>query len=145
MPIQNISKKLIKTTGNEKNPVGYQCHSNFLAGDQKVMDCIASSEIVYLSAIVLGELYAGFRGGKKYSENCHYLNQFLQKPTIHELDASHETSEIFGQIKYNLKKAGTPLPINDVWIAAQAVETSSVIITYDKHFTKIPGIRLWDL
>ena len=59
------------------------------------------------------------------------------------LDASQETSQIFAEIKYNLKKAGTPIPINDVWIAAHTFETGSVLITYDAHFEKVAGLRIW--
>jgi tRNA(fMet)-specific endonuclease VapC len=54
-----------------------------------------------------------------------------------------ETAEIFGQLKNNLKKAGKLLPINDVWIAAHAIETGSVLITCDFLFQRVPGLRLW--
>jgi tRNA(fMet)-specific endonuclease VapC len=53
-----------------------------------------------------------------------------------------ETAEVFGFIKYNLKKVGPPLPVNDVWIAAQGIETGSVILTFDSHFSQIPGLRI---
>ncbi|MBT6145371.1 MAG: hypothetical protein HOH74_08080 [Gemmatimonadetes bacterium] len=55
-----------------------------------------------------------------------------------------ESAEIFGQVKDALKRAGTPIPMNDVWISAQAIETGSVVVTYDGHFSKVPGLRLWD-
>ena len=60
------------------------------------------------------------------------------------LDASLETAEVFGSIKNTLRHAGTPLPINDVWIATHDVETGSTIVTYDTHFKQVPGLRLWD-
>ncbi|MCK5914654.1 MAG: PIN domain-containing protein, partial [Deltaproteobacteria bacterium] len=53
------------------------------------------------------------------------------------------TAEIFGDLKEKLKKNGSPIPINDVWIAAHALETSSVLITYDAHFQNITGLRRW--
>lgn len=53
--------------------------------------------------------------------------------------------EIFGQIKDSLKRAGSPIPINGVWLAAQAVETGAVMVSYDEHFRKVQGIRLWDV
>ena len=59
------------------------------------------------------------------------------------LNATAETAEVFGMVKQNLKKAVTPLPINDVWIAAHALETGSTLVTYDNHFKKIAGIRRW--
>ena len=117
----------------------------FLGGDEKVLEALAAAEIVYLSIFVQGELFAGFQGGKKAVENKKILRDFLNKPTVRTLDATSETAEIFGLVKNTLKKAGTPLPVNDVWIAAHALETGSVVVTYDIHFTKVQGLRLWDL
>lgn len=117
----------------------------FLGGDEKVLEALADAEIVYLSIFVQGELFAGFQGGNKDLENKKILRDFLNKPTVRTLDATSETAEIFGLVKNTLKKAGTPLPINDVWIASHALETGSVVVTYDSHFTKVQGLRLWDL
>lgn len=119
-------------------------YSRYLLGDKHVFSAIAKAGIVYMSIFVLGELYAGYKGGVKEQKNKEILDLFLQKQTVAILDATIETSKIFGQIKDSLKRTGTPLPINDVWIAAHAVETGSVIVTYDSHFGKIPGLRLWD-
>jgi tRNA(fMet)-specific endonuclease VapC len=93
---------------------------------------------------MLGELYAGFAGGSRERENKAFLQRFLLKPPVKILNATSETAEVFGLVKSNLKKAGTPLPINDVWIAAHAIETGSVVVTYDAHFTVVSGLRLWD-
>lgn len=60
-------------------------------------------------------------------------------------NVTKETADVFGQVKDALKRAGAPIPMNDVWIAAQAIETGSVLITYDRHFSKVPGLRLWDI
>ena len=54
-----------------------------------------------------------------------------------------ETGEVFGQIKNELQKAGTPIPLNDVWLAAQAMETGSVIVSFDAHFDQVSGLRRW--
>ena len=97
-----------------------------------------------MSIFVLGELHAGFLGGNKKRENRDVLNRFLLKPSVKILNATLETAEVFGSIKNSLTLAGTPLPINDVWIAAHGVESGSIIITYDIHFKRVPGLRLWD-
>ena len=119
-------------------------YTKLLAGGTEVLNAVASAEAVFMSIFVLGELYAGFRGGTKNVKNRNILKKFLSRPTVKILNATSETAEIFGTVKNTLKKAGTPLPINDVWICAHAMETGSLIITYDRHFNKIPGIRLWD-
>jgi tRNA(fMet)-specific endonuclease VapC len=115
-----------------------------LAGNTNVLTAVASTEIVFMSIFVLGELHAGFSGGSKQRENNTILMRFLSKPSVKILNGTHETARIFGSLKDKLKQSGTPLPINDVWIAAHGIETGSVLITYDRHFHKIPGIRLWD-
>lgn len=119
------------------------CYTAYLAGDERVLDALAEAESVYMSVFVLGELFAGFRGGSRELQNRNNLKQFLAKSTVTVLDATMETAEIFGDLKEKLKKSGTPLPINDVWIAAHTLETSSVLITYDAHFQLITGLRRW--
>ena len=119
-------------------------YAAFLSGDEQALAALAEAEIVYMSVIVLGELYAGFRGGSRQKENEEILRRFLQKPTVHILDATSEAAEVFGQIKHALKSAGTPIPINDVWIASQAMETGAVVVTYDTHFKRIQGLRVWE-
>jgi tRNA(fMet)-specific endonuclease VapC len=116
----------------------------YLSGDEKVFNEISSSEIVYMSVFVMGELFAGFRGGTKYKKNKSILEQFLTKSTVEILAGTETTADIFGQLKNSLKVAGKPLPVNDIWIAAHALETGSILITYDTHFLKCPGLRLWD-
>ena len=119
-------------------------YTAFMTGDERVLDVLAEAGTTFLSAIVIGELYAGFRGGSRLRENRAQLTSFLQKSTVRVLDVTAETAEVFGQIKNTLKKAGTPIPLNDVWLAAQAIETGSVMVSYDTHFGKVEGIRLWD-
>jgi tRNA(fMet)-specific endonuclease VapC len=116
----------------------------FLTGDEKVLDSLARAGRVYVPVFVLGELLAGFRLGTKEKPNRQLLERFLTKPTVAILDATRETAEYFGLIKSTLKKAGQPIPLNDVWIAAQALETGSVLITYGSHFAIVPGLRTWD-
>ncbi|HON78470.1 MAG TPA: type II toxin-antitoxin system VapC family toxin [Spirochaetota bacterium] len=118
-------------------------YSNFLRGDENVLTALSDASIVYMSVFVLGELYAGFKAGTKDSWNRGLLKNFLKKPTVTILDATIETSDIFGEIKSSLRKTGNPIPINDLWIASHCIETGSLLITYDAHFNAIPGLRLW--
>ena len=119
-------------------------YTRLLTGEEDVLDVIGTAETVYMSIFVLGELYAGFAGGTKERGNKDTLNRFLRKPSVKILNATAETAEVFGVVKQDLKKGGTLLPINDVWIAAHALETGSILVTYDGHFKKIAGIRHWD-
>ncbi len=118
--------------------------SNFFKGDEKILKIISESGIIYLSVFVLAELYYGFKAGSREKKNKEYLNKFLKKPGVSIFEASIETSRIFSEIKYALKKSGSPIPINDVWIASHAIESGAELVTYDHHFLKIAGLRLWD-
>ena len=116
----------------------------FLAGDEKILTCLAQAGRVYMSVFVLGELAAGFRAGSKEKQNRQILDRFLAKPGVVVLEATRETAEYFGLIKAALRKSGQPIPLNDVWIGAHALETGAVLVTYDTHFTAVPGLRTWD-
>ena len=119
-------------------------YSGFMVGDGRVFDAIIESRDIYFSTIVVGELFAGFRGGTRLQENKHELKQFLTKPGVQIIEVSMETAEIFGEIKNTLRSNGTMIPLNDIWIAAHAIETGSKLITYDVHFQHIAGLRLWE-
>lgn len=118
-------------------------YTYYATGREVVLDAISEADKVYMSIIVMGELYEGFKGGNLERENVRQLNSFLHKTIVHPLTLTRETSEIFGEVRNKLKKAGTPIPINDVWIGSQAIETGSILITFDKHFQFISGLRLW--
>lgn len=117
-------------------------YSRYCRGDEFVLEALMRADRVYMSIFVVGELIAGFKGGNQDSKNMAILEEFLSIPTVEFLGAGWKTAEIFGDLKSGLKKAGTPLPINDVWIAAHCLETDSQILTFDAHFQKIPTIRL---
>ena len=119
-------------------------YSKLFTGDEKVLTVLSKANTVFMSVFVLGELYSGFRGSKKEFENREILDKFIEQPTVRILDASQDTSEVFAHIKHDLKLAGTPIPINDVWIAAHVMEMGSVLITYDQHFLQIKGLRIWN-
>ena len=119
-------------------------YSAFMAGDQTIFDYIVDSDAVYVSTVMLGELFVGFARGDKFSVNKQELKSFLSKDGIKVINVTMETSEIFGEIKASLRQSGKMIPLNDIWIAAHAVETGSKLVTYDSHFKNIAGLRLWD-
>ncbi len=117
--------------------------SSLMAGNVDVLEVLSGAKQVFMSTVVLGELYAGFKGGSREEENSRILESFLKKATVRTLDVSRETAEVFGVVKHQLRVLGTPIPLNDVWIAAHAIETGSQLVTFDRHFSRVAGIRLW--
>jgi predicted nucleic acid-binding protein len=118
--------------------------ARFLAGDEAVLAVLGRAASVLMSVFVLGELFAGFRAGTRELRNKRILQQFLDKPSVRVLEAGRETAEVFGLVKDALKKSGKSIPTNDVWIAAHALEAGAVLVTFDRHFAVVPGLRLWD-
>ena len=127
----------------KKIVIDTNAYAKLLAGTVEVLDIIAIVEVVYMSIFVLGELYAGFKGGSREHHNREILSKFLTKSTVKILNGTNETAEIFASVKNQLKQAGKPIPINDAWIAAHVLETGSVLVTYDEHFKFIDGLRVW--
>ena len=120
-------------------------YSHLLRGNRAIQNQLGRADVVYMSVFVLGELSTGFKGGSKEQQNNELLDRFLGRPTVQELTATRETAEVFAEIKRALKQAVTPIPINDVWIAAHAMETGSVVLTSDSHFSKVQGLRLLNI
>ena len=113
-------------------------YSALQRGNQRVLDVMRRSETVAVSAVVLGELYSGFRAGNRWAENTAQLAQFLGKPSVRALDVTEETALRYAEVDVYLRKKGRPIPRNDVWIAATALEHGLQLLTLDVHFREIP-------
>ena len=93
-----------------------------------------------LCAIVVGELFAGFKNGSKEQQNKAVLKDFLSSTNVGLLSLDDATAERYAVILDYLKKNGTPIPINDIWIAACAMQYGLVLVTSDQHFSNLPQI-----
>lgn len=120
----------------------YSLYSN---GNTQVREVMIEASGVFVSTISIGELYFGFKAGIKESENIRILGAFVRDPKVEIVDVSPKTAVYYSNIKYTLRKKGTPIPDNDAWIAASALETKSTVITFDRHFLKVPKIKVWDV
>ena len=115
-------------------------YSLAMKGDGKVVDTLRQIDIIGFTAISVGELYSGFKGGNQESENRKELDTFMDSPrvVVHTIDV--ETASFYASTLNNLKTAGTPIPTNDIWIAAVAFQHGYNIFTKDKHFNLIAGL-----
>lgn len=119
-------------------------YTSLLIGDKEVLNILAAAERVFMSIFVIGELHAGFQANARYQENRKILQRFLNQPGVKVLNATCKTAELFGSLKKRLKQTGIFIPVNTVLIATHAIETDSVIVSYDRYLKKVPGVRLWD-
>jgi tRNA(fMet)-specific endonuclease VapC len=111
-----------------------------LKGNAAVAGLVRSAERVAFSMVVVGELLFGFRNGSRYDRNLAALEDFLSQPWIELTQVTRTTADRFGRIAAALRKAGTPIPTNDIWIAAHALETGAELITFDRHFEAVRGL-----
>lgn len=111
-----------------------------LKGNTAVADLVRSAERITFSMVVVGELLFGFRNGSRYERNLAALEEFLSQPWIELSQVTRTTADRFGRIAATLRKAGTPIPTNDIWIAAHTLETGAELITFDRHFESVRGL-----
>ena len=109
-------------------------------GHEGVADRVRRADQVLISAVVVGELLFGFRNGSRYEANRHQLEDFLRTPYVDLLPVTLVTADRFGRIAASLRRKGRPIPTNDIWIAAHAIESGSELLSFDKHFEEVDGV-----
>jgi tRNA(fMet)-specific endonuclease VapC len=114
--------------------------TDLLRGDARLAERLGTCEEVWVPLPVLGELKAGFHGGTQRHRNEALLQRFLAKATVSVLLPGRETAEHYARVFVQLKRAGTPVPHNDLWIAALVLEHDLTLITRDRHFERIPQL-----
>lgn len=115
-------------------------YSNFRRGNEDVAALLDRAELVGVPAVALGELRTGFLLGDRRQRNEAELDAFLDNPAVEVLSIDSETSRHYAEIVAELRKAGTPLPTNDIWIAATAARSGTTVLTCDDHFERIARV-----
>lgn len=95
---------------------------------------------VLLSAIVLGEILYGIEHGSRRDENLTVLNRFLAQPRVRLVPVTRTTADRYARVAGLLRRKGRPIPTNDLWIAAHALETGADLVSFDEHFAEIDGL-----
>lgn len=112
--------------------------SDLFQGDHELARWLGLCEEIWVPLPVLAELKSGFLGGSKLSRNEATISAFMAKPTVRLLLPSSETAEHYARLFVQLKNVGTPVPINDLWIASLCLERDLTLVTRDHHFHRIP-------
>jgi len=113
-------------------------YASLMRGDAEILELLSPATQLFVPSIVLGELHSGFRRGSRMVENERQLRAFLGKPSVTVLDVTAETANRYAEVDVYLWNKGRPIPRNDVWIAALALENGCVLITRDAHFRELP-------
>ena len=110
-----------------------------LAGDAVVSESLKRADEVFIASIALGELYYGAHKSSRTSENLARINDYAAGNTILSIDIV--TARLYGAIKNGLRKKGHPIPENDIWLAAVALQHDLILVTRDEHFDAIENLR----
>ena len=117
-------------------------YTAFKRGDTGVVTLLRKAERIQISVAVLGELLAGFAAGAREAENRAELTRFLASPRIAVMQVTEATADLYALVFAALRRKGAPIPTNDLWIAAAALEHGAALLSFDAHFAKIDGLRV---
>lgn len=106
----------------------------------EAVEIIHNTSFIGLNSIILGELYSGFAMGSKEEINRRELEQFLEISKMNCLAINSDTADHYARVYCGLRKKGNPIPTNDMWIAATALQYNLALFSYDKHFQAVDGL-----
>ncbi len=115
-------------------------YANFKRGALPAVEALSTALWVGVPAIVLGELRVGFRLGRRGSVNERELERFLRSEVVEVLDVEERAATLYAEVVVALRQAGTPIPTNDIWIAALALREGASVLTYAEHFERVPRL-----
>ena len=115
-------------------------YSDLCRGLPAVVEVVKHAEAVFLPFVVVAELRAGFAVGKLGAENERVLQRFILKPGVGMLFADEQTTHFYAAAYRQLRQQGTPIPTNDLWIAALALQHGLVLCARDRHFDHLPQL-----
>jgi predicted nucleic acid-binding protein len=117
-------------------------YSAFMRGLPAAVDAVRAAREIQIPLIVLGELLAGFVAGTRAAKNREELARFTASPRVSVLDPDERTAHHYADIFTVLRSRGTPIPTNDLWIAALARQHGLSLLTFDSHFERVPGLAV---
>ncbi|MEA3292038.1 MAG: type II toxin-antitoxin system VapC family toxin [Pseudomonadota bacterium] len=117
-------------------------YTDLCRGDPEVAEILYTAQEIFLPFVVIAELRAGFALGRHASNNERTLQRFLAKPGVQPIFAGDATTNLYADVYSQLRKQGTPIPTNDIWIAALTVEHNLTLFSRDSHFDNLPQINV---
>jgi len=112
-------------------------YSDFCRGDERAVEIVRTSDEVFVPLIVVGELRAGFAHGSRRNDNEKILMRFLSSSRVRVVVPDEQTTRFYADIYADLRKRGLPIPTNDLWIAAIALQHDLVLFDRDSHFDNL--------
>lgn len=117
-------------------------YRDFCEGDSSALEVVRQAKRIFVPFAVIAELRSGFLCGTKGRENEKYLTMFLDSDRVEALYPDENTTHHFAQVFAQLRLQGTPIPVNDIWIAALAIQHNLRLFSRDAHFNVLPQLAL---
>ena len=117
-------------------------YSYAMRGDAEIIKVLQHVQQISICAVSIGELLSGFKAGAKENKNREELEAFLDSPRVQLHSINEDTAEFYAEILDGLRKKGKPIPTNDIWIAAVALQHGLKLYSKDQHFKFVPGLVL---
>ncbi len=115
-------------------------YSAMAAGNKTTVYTLQSAQEIFVPIPVLAELRFGFLKSTKRVQHETYLTRFLSAPRVKTLDCDEQTTHFYSQLKFQLDTQGTPIPINDIWIASLVIQHGVSLFSFDSDFDRIPQL-----
>lgn len=115
-------------------------YSHMRTGHPELVDMLVSAEALLIPVTVLGELEGAFELGSRARANRQGLTEFLAQPFVLILESTQAVARHYGQIYARQRRSGRPVPVNDMWIAAAAVDSGGQLVTFDTDFRRIEAL-----
>lgn len=125
---------------NRRVVLDTSAYSHFRAGHAALHERLEAAHEIIVPTVVLGELHAAFRGGSRFLDNEATLERFLEEPFVSIRPIDAEVSARYGEVFFQLKRSGKPIPTNDIWIAAVALESGAHLLSFDDDFSQVAGL-----
>jgi tRNA(fMet)-specific endonuclease VapC len=115
-------------------------YSHAMKGTRDVIRVLQRVDEIGICTVSIGELLSGFKAGHRESENRAELGEFLDAPRVRVYPIDEGTADFYAELITQLRAVGRPIPTNDIWIAAVAMQHGLKLFSKDKHFHMIPGL-----
>ncbi len=115
-------------------------YRDFCEGNQNVVEQLAFADEIHVPFVTLGELRSGFVQGSRSLMNEKALVEFLNRPRTRVLCADEATTHHYARVYVQLRAQGTPIPTNDMWIAALSIQHNLMLYSRDAHFSHLPQL-----
>ncbi len=119
-------------------------YSGAMRGDKEIISRLQRADAIGICAVSIGELLSGFKTGSREKTNRTELEEFLDSPRVRVYGIDETTADFYAAVLNTLKNIGKPIPTNDIWISAVALQHGLKLFTRDRYFLDVPGLLLQD-